>query len=48
MFRLAKEYHEIVYQAKQELEAFDKSIESLELRIEKAANRELNICDKLN
>ena len=37
-FCLAKKYYEIVYQAKQELETFNKSIKSLELCIEKAAN----------
>ena len=47
-FCLAKKYREIVYQVKQELEALDKSIKSLKLCIEKAANRELNICDKLD
>ena len=48
MFRLAKKHREVVYQAEQELEALDKSIESLELHIEKAANRELNIYNKLD
>ena len=45
---MAKKCYKAAHQAKQELEAFNKSIESLELCIEKAANRELNICDELD
>ena len=48
IFYLAKKYYKIVYQAEQELEIFNKSIKSLELCIEKAANRKLNIYNKLN
>ena len=48
MFYLAKEYREIVYQIKQKLKAFNKSIKSLELYIEKVTNQKLNICNKLN